>query len=224
MGKLINGINGPIKGKVGPTHGSSRNGNPYIKGPHKKRTTKISKKEKGNRTRFNTAQFWLKPLLDFVREGFKGFTYKPASQGHAAAKSYLLTHAVEGEAPEFTVNPALAKVSYGSLPLPENMRVEKYAEQEIKFSWDKDWSDALAKGAHYADQAMLLAYDIEHKKAFMSLFGEFRKSGEQILRVSYYKKSKIYTNGGTFHCYLAFVAADRSRQSDSEYLGTITFS
>src|SRR5882757_9493250 len=91
MGQLINGINGAIVGKVGTVIGSSRNGKPYVKGPYKKRTGKVSKAELANRGKFAVAQAWLKPLLKFVREGFR--MYKMTSGAFVAAKSYLLRHA-----------------------------------------------------------------------------------------------------------------------------------
>jgi hypothetical protein len=85
MGRLISGINGPIQGKIGTVIGSSRNGVPYVKGPYKNRTLKVSVKELANRKKFAAAQYWLSPILNFVHEGFKGFSQR--SQGFVAAKS-----------------------------------------------------------------------------------------------------------------------------------------
>jgi len=165
------------------------------------------------------SQTWLTPVKDFVREGFKGFTYRPHAQGYAAAKSYLSLNALEGTKPNLTINPALVLVSYGTLPSAEHIKVEKQDEFHLRFSWDNDWNkDVSAK-----DQAMLLAYDIDNKRAFMSVYGQFRNAWEDFLKVSYLKKSKLKPNGGTFHCYMGFVAADRSRQANSIYLGTISF-
>jgi hypothetical protein len=74
------------------------------------------------------------------------------------------------------------------------------------------------------DQAMLLAYDIENEDACMKITGQFRQLGEDVLQVHYPKISNPEEKKkATFHCYLAFIAADRSRQSDSIYLGEITF-
>lgn len=220
MGTLINGINGPIKGKVGTVHGSSRYGKPYIKGPHKKRTTKVKAKEKQNRTKFSAAQYWLKPITDYVRQGFNGFTYKESSQGFVAAKSHLLMNAFEGTGDQRAINPALAMVSYGSLPLADNIKVEKLDDQTIKFSWDNIWKE----GMNAYDQAMLLAYDIENEDACMKITGQFRQSGDDVLQVHYpLVRNQQEKKEVTFHCYFAFIAADRSRQSDSIYLGEIIF-
>src|SRR5258705_9451927 len=125
MGRLPNGVNGPIVGKVGTVIGSSRNGKPYVKGPHKKRKKKVSKEELGNRGKFAKAQAWLKPLLHFVQEGY--LKYKKTSGAFVAAKSYLLLNAFEGVQPDIRINPALMKVSVGELPLSNDMTVEKTA-------------------------------------------------------------------------------------------------
>jgi hypothetical protein len=220
MGTLVNGINGPIKGKVGSVHGSSRHGKYYIKGPHKERTKKVSVPEKQNRSKFTDAQVWLQPITDYVRQGFNGFTYKDSSQGFLAAKSHLLLNAFEGKAPDLVINPALAKVSYGSLGLANHIKVEVLDEHQLKFTWENTWEEGMG----YYDQTMLLAYDIENHRPFMKITGQFRYLGEDVLQVSYPEGlNSDQKKGATFHCYFAFVAADRSRQSDSIYLGEVTF-
>jgi hypothetical protein len=209
MGRLINGINGPVQGKVGTIIGSSRNGIPYIKGPYKSRTKSISSKEKGNRNKFTEAQFWLKPLLGFVREGFKG--YSERSEGFVAAKSYLLLNAFEGVSPDIAINPSLVKVSFGSLPLSDNITVEQTDNNQLKFSW----GPKTPGDAHHNDQVMLLAYDVKNSAAYFTTTGQFRSTGSDVLSIP-------PTKGASYHTYLAFTAADRSRQSHSLYLGEIS--
>jgi hypothetical protein len=209
MGRIPNGINGPIVGKVGTVIGSSRNGKPYVKGPYKKRTKKVSKKELGNRSKFRVAQFWLKPLLPFVREGYK--KYAKTSGAFVAAKAYLLNNAFEGVQPDSRINPALMKVSTGDLPLSNDMAVSKTEDYQLQFSWDT----APVEGGSGYDQVMLLAYDMDDKWAFYNTTGQFRNAGADTLNLAPVKEK-------TYHLYMAFIAADRSRQSDSVYLGAIT--
>src|SRR5580765_2844651 len=108
MGTLINGINGPIRGKVGTAIGSSRNGIPYVKGPYSSRTKTVSERELANRKKFAAAQAWLQPLLYFVQVGFRGYSQR--SHGFIAAKSWLLKNAFETTESGLIINPALAKV------------------------------------------------------------------------------------------------------------------
>lgn len=213
MGTTPYGINGPIHGKVGTVHGSSRNGKPYLKGPHKKRTTNISITEAANRLHFDGTHAWLKPLTEFVREGFRGFAYKDSSEGYVAAYSYLCKHALEGEKPNRSINPALMQVSYGSLPLPGNIAVEQSSPHALKITWDKEY---VRDGSHPQDQVMLLAYEIEQNKVAINILGQFRDVGEDYIQLDSQCK------GYKLHIYVAFLAADRSRRSHSVYLGPVT--
>ena len=209
MGRLISGINGPVQGKIGTISGGSWKGIPYVKGPYKKRTAKPGALETGNRKKFATAHFWLRPLLKFVREGFKG--YSPTVEGFNAAKSWLLRNAFEGVAPDSHINPALVKVSFGNLPLSDDIAVAKTSDGQLQFTWSPD----IIKGGNSQDQVMLLAYDPEHADAYFNTVGQFRSAGVDTLEVN-------TVPGRTYHVYFAFIADDRSRQSDSIYLGAIT--
>ena len=210
MGRIPNGINGHIVGKVGTVIGSSRNGKPYVKGPYKKRTKKVTRTELGNRNKFGMSQRWLKPVLEFVREGFS--MYKKTSGAFVAAKSHLLLHAFEGTAPDIRVNPALVKLSTGELPLPADIAVERTAPNQLTFTWS---ADGIIDYSSRYDQVMMLAYDVEHAKAYYHITGQFRSTGADTLMID-------PTAGETYHLYLAFTSSDRSMQSDSVYLGAIS--
>ncbi|HEY4150702.1 MAG TPA: DUF6266 family protein [Chitinophagaceae bacterium] len=208
MGRLTIGINGPVQGRIGTVIGSSWKGVPYVKGPYKKQTGKAPEGEARNQSKFAMAHYWLKPLKAFLREGFKG--YAKLVEGFNAAKSYLLLHAFEGVAPSIAINPALVKVSSGVLPLPGNIVVSKTAAGQLSFTWDT----VAGQVQNSKDQVMMLAYDVEHGKAYYNTLGEMRRAGADTLHTD-------PTSGKTYHVYCAFVAADRSGQSDSVYLGTI---
>jgi hypothetical protein len=208
MAKIPQGINGPIWGSVGSVVGSSWKKEPYIKKKYKNRTKKVTQKELGNRSKFGASQSWVQPITGFVREGFKKYTERV--EGFLAAKSYLSHNAWEGTGPDMRINPALMKVSYGNLPLSGNIAVEKTVDNHLQFTWDTNY----VEGSSPNDQVMLLAYDIEGKKAYSTTTGQFRRIGTDTLTIS--------ATGRTYHIYLAFTAADRSRQSDSVYLGAIS--
>ena len=209
MGRLIGGVNGQIQGKVGTVIGSSRNGIPYIKGPYKDRTLTVSAKELLNRKKFAVAQAWLSPILEFVRVGFRGYSQR--SQGFVAAKSWLLKNGFTGQVEDLRIDPALVKVSSGDLPNPENIAVEFTETGNLKFTWNPAYADFRDK-----DQIMMLAYDIENAHALSITTGQLRSTGVDILDM---KQSR----DRNYHVYAAFNAADRSRQSDSVYLGEWKF-
>lgn len=209
MGSIVFGSIGPVKGKVGNIVVSSWKGKPYVKSVPGERKSAPTPKEVINRKKWAMAQAWLKPITEFVRQGFSGYT--PTVEGFLAAKSYLLKNAFEGEAPDFIINPALVKVSFGELPLPQNIAAAAISDKDIQFTWDT--GNISTEKSKY-DQAMLLAYNIEHGWCQKKLIGEMRKTGADTLKLH-------APANNTFHLYIAFVAADRMSQSDSVYLGTV---
>ena len=106
------------------------------------------------------------------------------------------------------INPALVKLSYGTLPLPDSIVVSKIETNTIEFSWDI----SSYKGSFF-DQAMMVAYDFEKRKCISFPHGQFRKEGSSKLKVD---------SDYNYHLYLAFVSPDRSSQSDSVYLGQMS--
>jgi hypothetical protein len=212
MGRLINGINGPFVGKVGTAVGVNRKGKCYIRSlPIYNHNRKIEGGEKTNRSKFAMSQAWLQPIIDFVRVGFKG--YSPTVEGFLAAKSYLSKHAFEVTDADVRINPALVKISMGELPLPENISVTQTVDHTLQITWDA----SNRKGFGLDDQVMILAYDIDNKRGYGKIYGQGRSTGADIITLS-------EKNDRTYHIYVAFVAADRSMQSDSVYLGEIRIS
>lgn len=189
-------------GKVGPVVGCIRNGKPYMRSKGKPRSSQTSEKEENNRNKFKIAHAWLQPLLVFLRSGFAG--YSETAEGFNAAKSYNLKNAMT----EAEVIPELVRVSYGELPLPETLQAELLDDQ-----LQVNWSTEHGLGASNKDQLMLLAYHPESRTALYEVHGAFRGMGMQLMDT--YREFV----GKTIHVYAAFVAADRSRQSNSLYLG-----
>ena len=208
MGRIQFGSIGQMNGKVGNIVISSWKGKPYVKSAPGERTAPPTQKEIANRKKWAMAHAWLKPVTEFVREGFKGYT--DTVEGFIAAKSYLLKNAFEGSAPELIINPALVKVSSGELPLPQHITVTQNANKELEFTWDTNDIEYANK----YDQVMLLAYDIEGGYAYSRLAGQLRMNGSDILNVQ-----RGFNR--TLHLYIAFVSADRSTRSNSLYLGTM---
>lgn len=200
---------GQIQGKVGDVVCATWKGIPYVRSLPQKRKSSLTEKEVANRLKWSMAHAWLKPVTKFVREGFKNYT--STVEGFIAAKSYILKNAFEGEAPDYSINPALMKVSIGNLPLPEQITATLIDDFVIQFTWS---TENIAISNRY-DQVMLLAYDIDHQEASHKLLGQFRTAGADTLQLRLFE-DRVY------QLYIAFVAADRSAQSDSVYLGAIS--
>ncbi len=208
MGILKNGPNGGFSGKAGSFIGYKLNGQDIIRGIPRKRKKKPGKLEQANRDKFAQMQAWLKPLLDFLRVGFKG--YAPTFQGFVAAKSYNSKHAFrQNEDGTSYIDPALALVSFGAITLPQTMSMERKGD-EIVIKWSADGNyDAI-------DVAMVLAYIPETGEVEYDMVAAKRHAGTALLPMPY--KSE----GHEVHVYIAFVAYDHSVKSNSYYLGAIT--
>lgn len=203
MAKFKNGIMGPVVGAIGTVVGSSRNGVHYLRARTKRRRRKKDSGEKHNQDKLALAHYYLQPMLDYLREGFKG----AQSGAYNAAKSIALRHALSEEAGKWVIDPSKVKTSQGTLSLPEDISVTR-ENNILKFKWGK----SPANASEY-DQVMLIAHNIDEIPEGKKL-GQFRSNRQDILELPKGTKEK-------YHIYVSFIADDRSRQSDSVYLGLI---
>ena len=113
---------------------------------------------------------------------------------------------IEGK---IVIDPALVKISHGNLPLPANIECVVQQSNIFRISWTPSYTNGY-------DQLMVLAYDIENGRAEGKIYGNDRMNGEQLVPV-------LAPVGKNFHIYIGFISGDRSRQSDSMYMGKYGF-
>ena len=207
MAKSKSGMNGQVRGKVGNLVYSSWKGIDVVKRAPV-RTAPFTEKQKLQQWLFKLTQDWLNPISTVLKIGFKAYT--ETNQGVTAAKSYLFKNALIRDGYNSWVDPSLMLVSYGNLTPAANLAVILKPENELVFTWDT----SVSTGQNQLDQVLLLAYNVQEKEAVSSLGGHFRKDGTASL-------SLLNRKAGEYHLYAAFVAADRSRQSNSVYLGSV---
>lgn len=211
MARYKNGINGSFKGKVGTVIGCKWKGIDYMRSLPKARESRpLSDAELATRKKFAAAHFWLKPIIPFVRVGFKNYT--PTVQGFVAAKSYLLKNAITGIFPDYIIDPSLALVSYGDLPGAVDPQAV-LADNVVTFNWEAGSNE---NGADSSDFAMLLAYDTLNDTSYHDIAAARRKKGVAVL--------ELEDDGVSIRdieLYIAFISEDRERISNSQYLGNI---
>lgn len=208
MARQKNGILGNYLGKLGTVVGFEINGIGYSRSLPKERTKAATPAELLNRLKFACLQAWLKPLTVFLRVGFQG--YAPTYQGFAGAKSYNSKHSIKPAGEAFEIDPSLALLSFGDMELSEQHTADIESPISIRFSWKKVASHA------YDDRCMMVAYDVANGNAY------FETAGEKSQRLTDVLKMDARCLGKTLHLYIAFVAEDRKRKSNSQYLGTLT--
>ena len=197
---------GKITGLVGEVVGFERNGKNYLRSAPV-RTAPATEAELKNRHLLELVSQWLKPLTPFIRKGFRN--YHPNYEGFSAAMAVNYREALQKNGFESFLDPTLAKVSSGDLELPENLQALLSPGKQLDFHWDI----ALNQGPR--DRIMLLAYDPDNRQAFFDNSGPIRYKGTARL-------SLADAAPGSFHIYAAFVAEDGTRQSESEYLGSVS--
>ncbi|RQO71723.1 hypothetical protein DBR43_10765 [Pedobacter sp. KBW06] len=208
MASIKNGILGGFTGKIGNVVGYSSYGVDRMRSISD-RTALATAAELRNRKQFKLVQDTLNCIKELVKIGFKNYWTKTG--GIRGAVSYNKTRALELDGDDCTIDPERFRFSGGVLPGLLHAGFELEREDLLRFSSNPE----LVYGASPKDQVMLLAIDLEGKKASCESLGNFMGSGTDVLRFSNDLKGK------TLDIYIAVVAKDRSKQSDSQYLGRV---
>lgn len=210
MARNKKGILGGFSGKVGAVVGYNAYGVDWMRGLPE-RTAPATIAEIKNRTKFKLVQDTLNCCKELIRVGFNNYWTKTG--GMRGAVSYNKMFAVREEEGAYAIDPVAFRFSGGTLPGLKDVRVELEGKDVLRFYWDRE----VGEDASAQDQVMMLAIDLEGKKACYIAYGGFRNSGTDVLRLS------DDLVGKTVNIYIAVIANDRSRQSNSQYLDIIVF-
>lgn len=211
MGKSASGPLGPANGKIGTLIWYTLNGQQVVR-TIGSRTAKPSSNQLASRARMRVVMDLFRNMKPYIKAGFINEAAGTTSSYHNKATSYQLLHAVKSNADLPYIDYAAVKLSIGTLGIPENPVVARVADG-LRFSWtyneQQEWSSRN-------DQVMTMAYFPEDHETVYSLSGSRRMLGSDILEIHPAYENKI------IETYLSFVSEDRSRVSDSVYLGRIT--
>jgi hypothetical protein len=211
MGKIAQGILGGLSGKVGNIIGGSWKGIDYIRIKPSSVANPRTEGQVNQRNKFSATLEYLQPNKAFLKIGYKSFATKKTEFN--AAMSYVLNNAIDGIAPNFTVDYSLALLSRGSLSTAFNPTTDLTTAGQVSFDWD----DNSAEGnANATDKAMLLVYNPSKKESISILDGADRTVGSQVVTIP-----NTYV-GDTVELFMAFVSADGTQVSNSVYLGSGT--
>ncbi|RZK59275.1 MAG: hypothetical protein EOO91_05610 [Pedobacter sp.] len=215
MASLDGGVNGGFSGKAGSVVGYYMYGKWRIRGLPKLSAAnkKGSTKQKLSRSRFTVMQHFLGPVLYFLRSGFNLASKENNNSAYNSAKSYNMLHAMDADG-----NIQYDKVvfSVGNLTGAEGVKVEEY-DAGFHFTWDDNSNHSSSRkvtDARIDDQVMLLAYDVNGKRAEYITSGAKRATGRESLLLDQTYKGK------EMHLWISFIADDRSQIATSTYLGS----
>ena len=207
MGTIKKGILGGFSGIVGTVIGASWKGIDYMRS----RATSISNPrtpaQVEQRAKFTAVGMFLKPLTSFLRIGFKSAAIKMSA--YNAAMSFNLKNAITGIFPAFDIDYSKVLVSQGSLPGALNPATVSVTAGTVRFTWE---NNSWETNASADDQAVLVVYN-PAKQAAVSVIGAIARAvGTQtvILPNSF--------TGDQVQCFIAFINANQSVISNSEYV------
>ncbi|WP_293299566.1 DUF6266 family protein [Pedobacter sp. UBA4863] len=207
MARIINGILGGFSGKVGTVVGYA-SGNRYHMRAAPSVPKKFTSKELLNQQKFKTVNEALKSFRALLKVGFKN--YYTATGGLRAAVSYTYKNALIQQEGSFIIEPTLLKISGGKLPQALNPKISAFTKDTLTITWENHGRTNLN------DQLILLAYDAEKLQGMSLVYdGPLRKVAQLKLTLPLDLQHTL------LHVYIGFIAADRSQQSDSQYLGSI---
>jgi len=214
MGKVINGVNGPVSGKIGNVVFCKWKGIDYIRSlPRLKKNRKPTSSQAKQRSKFSFMQEMLRIIVPLVRLGF--MNYAPNRTGHNSAMSYNLKESILEDDAGYKLRYDKFTFSKGSLPAPKEVKIA-LENNTVRFTW-ADTKDEKELECNF-NRTMLLLYPEDQKhQAWSRQFGNSRYKG--------YDTVDFFTEPGTgakFHAYIAFFAEDGSNNSsDSVYAGAI---
>ena len=207
MATILNGITGGFSGKVGNIIGGSWKGIDYMRSIAPSVSNPRTPAQVEHRAKFATIVQFLKPLTAFLRIGFKSLAIKKS--GFNAAMALNFKNVIIGTYPAFDIDYSKVSVSQGNLAGPLNPTTVSATAGSVQFTWeDNSWeTDASAD-----DQAVLVVYNPARQAAVSVVGGITRAVGSQTITLP------DSFAGDEVQCYIAFINANQSAISTSQYV------
>jgi hypothetical protein len=209
MGIINQGILGGLSGKVGNIIGGSWKGIDYIRIKPSSVANPRTEGQVNQRNKFTATLEFLQPNIEFIRLGYKDYAIKMTAFN--AAMSEVLNNAIEGTAPDFTVNYADALLSKGDLKSMLNGAFDVSVGTQINLTWSNNSNEINAT----TDDRMIFSVYNPLKKESLVGYGSSRVDGATL------KVLPSNFSGDLVHVYTAFISSS-GKISNSTYLGSGT--
>lgn len=213
MAKLVEGVLGGFRGKVGTVVGNIWKGIATMRVHVKSISNPKTAAQLDQRAKFALMVKFLKPLTDFVRTTFKHFAIKQTAFN--AAVSYNIKNAITGTYPAYAIDYPKVLVSMGSLPPALNPGVTSATAGEVEFTWQNNTGGPYAKAT---DKVALCVYNPTKGYATDVIGGNTRTGGTQSVTLP------ANWSGDEVQCFIAFANENGSVYSNSVFAGGIIVS
>jgi len=210
MGILIEGLNGPFKGRIGDIVC-------YVTKSGKNVTQRVGVNNKPpsalqlrNRLATKLSGEFFCRVKDFIETGFSTEAALMKDNAYNMAVKNNKNQMVTGVYPNLELNYSQILLSKGLLKPATDWKVIQ-TTMGLHFSWETNpkmpWPESI-------EQAMVLAYFPEEKRSECVLFGSTRSLGTAELEISPSLQGKY------METYLSFIASDRKQVANSVYTGS----
>jgi Family of unknown function (DUF6266) len=209
MGTLLNGINGPFKGRVGTVVGYMWKKKAVIRSLPVKRTTPLSPLQIQQHAKFALMNHFLnrtKSLLNITYghlvENMTGFN---------KAFSYNVKNAIAGNHPDLKIDYSRVLLGRGDLTNVSTAVAAPTSEGTLTFNWTDNSGEGSAKST---DQVFIAVYCEEKNTWTYGLNLALRNAGKTAIDITRLKGKQV-------HAYIGFMADDGKDATDTFYLGSV---
>ena len=217
MAILPSGPNGGFSGKAGSVVGYYLRGQWIIRSlPRLSSKNKVgSANQNVCRSKFKKMEYFLLPILPYIRVGFKLDAIRNANSAHNSAKSWNMLNAFHENG---DINHSAFRFTSGDLTVAEDVAVE-VVDNELIFSWRDNSDEGTSTGfgdKRDQDQVMVLVYNPENNLVLGPLSGARRSAGREVVKVP------LSTPPLEYHTWISFIADNRQRIANSVYAGMVS--
>ena len=209
MGKLLQGINGPFSGKVGPVVGYVLNNQAVIRSLPGRSRRPLTPKQIHQRKKFALMNDLLRQLQSLLNITYASVAINMT--GSNKAFSYNVMNAIRGFYPDISIDYKMVLLGRGDLPNIESAKTAPLADGRLAFSWTDNTGTGKAKAT---DKAFAAVYNEELNDWEYGLNLATRKDGSCVLDTTLLK-------GKPVHGYLGFITEDSRDVTDTLYTGMI---
>src|ERR1700722_17737688 len=133
MGKLLQGINGPISGKVGPVVGYMLNNQAVVRALAGRSKKPLTPKQIHQRKKFALMNDFLGQLTDLLNLTYGHLVVHMT--GYNKAFSYNVMNAIRGFYPDLSIDYKMVLLGRGDLPNVESANTTALPDGKLEFSW-----------------------------------------------------------------------------------------
>lgn len=210
MATIKKGILGGFSGKVGTVIGGTWKGVDYMRSLPKPSSKAATASQTGQRLKFALVMGFLKPINALITKGFQSVTGTRTPIN--AAVSYHIKNAIEGIAPDFTIDTSKVLFSQGDIAGAWAPLIESTLPASINFNWQDNTGTGLAEAD---DEVVLLVYN-PVKSEYVSLEKAAQRSEGEVNLIL-----PSTFSGDEVDCWISFATKDGKRMATSVYIGKV---